>query len=131
MAGQISNALLSVSSNGTVLLLLMMLIFLIAGCFVDSASGFYLLMPILLPVVKDIGFSVYAFGVLATVNFAIGQITPPVGSNLFVACNIANISMKDLVLKLWPFLIAGILALLLMVFVPQIITFLPDMLGMS
>lgn len=131
VASQLSTALLSVTSNKTALLLIMMLIFMIAGCFVDSASGFYLLMPILLPVVKDIGFSVYAFGVLATVNFALGQITPPVGSNLFVACNISGISMKDLVSKLWPFLIAGSLVLVTMTLFPQIVTFLPTLLGMS
>lgn len=131
VAGSLSNTLLGISDNSIVLLLIMMLIFLIAGCFVDSASGFYLLMPILLPVVKDIGFSVYAFGVLATVNFALGQITPPVGSNLFVACNIANISMKDLVSRIWPFLIAGILMLIILTLVPQIITFLPTLMGLS
>lgn len=131
VAGSLSNTLLGISDNSIVLLLIMMLIFLIAGCFVDSASGFYLLMPILLPVVKDIGFSVYAFGVLATVNFALGQITPPVGSNLFVACNIANISMKDLVSRIWPFLIAGVLMLIILTLVPQIITFLPTLMGLS
>lgn len=131
IAGKLSNGLLGISDNGTVLMLIMMLIFMIAGCFVDSASGFYLLLPILLPVVKDIEFSVYAFGVLATVNFAIGQITPPVGSNLFVACNIANVTMKDLVSRVWPFLLAGCIVLILMVFFPVIITGLPTLLGLS
>lgn len=131
IAGKLSNGLLGISDNGTVLMLIMMLIFMIAGCFVDSASGFYLFLPILLPVVKDIEFSVYAFGVLATVNFAIGQITPPVGSNLFVACNIANVTMKDLVSRVWPFLLAGCIVLILMVFFPAIITGLPTLLGLS
>ena len=131
IAGKLSNGLLGISDNGTVLMLIMMLIFMIAGCFVDSASGFYLFLPILLPVVKDIEFSVYAFGVLATVNFAIGQITPPVGSNLFVACNIANVTMKDLVSRVWPFLLAGCIVLILMVFFPVIITGLPTLLGLS
>lgn len=131
IAGKLSNGLLGISDNETVLMLIMMLIFMIAGCFVDSASGFYLFLPILLPVVKDIEFSVYAFGVLATVNFAIGQITPPVGSNLFVACNIANVTMKDLVSRVWPFLLAGCIVLILMVFFPVIITGLPTLLGLS
>ena len=88
-------------------------------------------MPILLPVVKDIGLNLYAFGVLATANFAIGQITPPVGSNLFVACNVAKISMKDLCSKIGPFILAGVLCLLLLTYVPQIITFLPQLMGMN
>jgi len=130
IAGKMSAALLNVTSNGNVMMLLIMLIFLIAGCFVDSASGFYLLLPIILPVVREIGYPVYAFGVLATANFAVGQVTPPVGSNLFVACNVANISMRELCSRIGPFLIAGVACLLLMSFFPQIITFLPELLGM-
>lgn len=130
LAGILSRGLLSVSSNNAVLLLLITIIFLIAGCFVDSASGFYLLLPIIMPVVYTIGMNPYAFGVLATINFAIGQITPPVGSNLFVACNMANISMKQLVSRVWPFVIAGVIALLIMTYIPQIITFLPKVMGM-
>ena len=72
LAGILSRGLLSVSSNNAVLLLLITIIFLIAGCFVDSASGFYLLLPIIMPVVYTIGMNPYAFGVLATINFAIG-----------------------------------------------------------
>ncbi len=131
VAAKLSAALLSVSANNTVMMLIIMVIFMIAGCFVDSASGFYLLLPIILPIVKKTGYPMYAFGVLATVNFAIGQITPPVGSNLFVACNIADVTMRDLVSKVWPFLIAGIVCLLLMTFFPQIITCLPSLLGLS
>lgn len=130
-ATQLSNALLGISDSPIVLTLIMQVIFMIAGCFVDSASGFYLLLPILMPVVIKTGYPIYAFGVLATVNFAIGQITPPVGSNLFVACNIAKISMSDIVSKLMPFLVAGIFAILLMSFFPQIITFLPTVLGLK
>lgn len=131
LAGQMSEALLAISGDRNVILLVITIIFLIAGCFVDSASGFYLLMPILLPVVKDIGLNLYAFGVLATANFAIGQITPPVGSNLFVACNVAKISMKDLCSKIGPFIIAGVICLLVMTYFPQIITFLPSLMGMN
>ena len=123
-------ALLSVTRDRTAMLLLITLIFLIAGCFVDSASGFYLLMPILLPIVKEMNYSLIAFGVIATANFAVGQVTPPVGSNLFVACNIAKISMRALVAKVWPFIIAGALCLLLITFLPWLITFLPAATGM-
>jgi C4-dicarboxylate transporter DctM subunit len=88
------------------------------------------MLPILLPIIRDMKYSVIAFGVIATANFAIGQITPPVGSNLFVACNIANISMMELVSKVWPFIIAGVLCLILITFVPEIIIFLPRIMGM-
>ena len=88
-------------------------------------------MPILLPIIKHMDYSLIAFGVIATANFALGQVTPPVGSNLFVACNIANVSMKDLVSKIWPFIIAGLLCLLLITYVPSLITWLPTFLGMK
>ena len=131
VAQQLTHALVAITDNDAVMLMIITIIFLIAGCFVDSASGFYLLLPILLPIIREMEYSIIAFGVIATSNFAIGQVTPPVGSNLFVACNIANISMKALVAKVWPFIIAGILCLLLITYVPQIITILPVMMGMK
>ena len=126
VAKQLTGDLLAITHDRTLMLLLITVIFLIAGCFVDSASGFYLLMPILLPIIKEM-----AFGVIATANFALGQVTPPVGSNLFVACNIAKISMRDLVSRVWPFLIAGIICLLLITYFPWLITFLPAAMGMK
>ncbi|MBR1671884.1 MAG: TRAP transporter large permease [Fretibacterium sp.] len=131
VAKQLTGDLLAITHDQTLMLLLITVIFLIAGCFMDSASGFYLLMPILLPIIKEMNYSLVAFGVIATANFALGQVTPPVGSNLFVACNIAKISMKDLVSRVWPFLIAGIICLLLITYVPWLITFLPAAVGMK
>lgn len=131
VASQMTTALLSITKDGPIMLLLITVLFLIAGCFVDSASGFYLMLPILLPIIREMNYPLIAFGVIATANFAIGQVTPPVGSNLFVACNIAGISMQSLVSKVWPFLIAGILCLLLLTYFPQIITFLPAVMGMK
>jgi C4-dicarboxylate transporter DctM subunit len=127
---QLTNALLSITTNPWAMLFIITVIFLIAGCFVDSASGFFLLMPILLPIVKQMDYSLIAFGVIATANFAIGQVTPPVGSNLFVACNIAKISMKALIAKVWPFIIAGVICLLIITYLPVIITCLPVFMGM-
>ncbi len=130
-AAELSAALLSLSGNKYVLLLVMNIIFLIAGCFVDSVSGFYIFLPILLPIVKNMDFSVYAFGVLMTANFAVGQVTPPVGSNLFVAVSIAKITMKEILQKTGPFIVAGIICLLLLTYIPQIITVLPTLMGLK
>ena len=131
VTGQLTNALLSITTNPWAMLFIITIIFMLAGCFVDSASGFFLLLPILLPIVKQMDYSLIAFGVIATANFAIGQITPPVGSNLFVACNIAKISMKALIAKVWPFIIAGLLCLLLITYLPVLVTFLPAFMGMK
>ena len=83
---QASQALLAaVGSNKWVFLLIVNVIFLIAGCFIDANSAMYIFIPIMAPVAQQLGYSLIAFGVLATVNLAIGQVTPPVGVNLFVA----------------------------------------------
>ena len=128
---ELTDLLLSLTSDRNVMLFIITVIFVIAGCFVDSASGFYLLLPILLPIIKEMNYSPIAFGVIATANFALGQVTPPVGSNLFVACNIADVTMKSLVAKVWPFLIAGFVCLLLITYMPWLITFLPALMGMK
>ena len=71
-----------------VFLLIVNVIFLIAGCFIDANSAIYIFIPIMLPVCKALGYDVVAFGIVATVNLAIGQVTPPVGVNLFVAISV-------------------------------------------
>lgn len=83
---QAAQALLSsVAANKVVFLLIVNVIFLIAGCFLDANSAMYIFIPIMAPVAQSLGYSLIAFGILATVNLAIGQVTPPVGVNLFVA----------------------------------------------
>ena len=83
-----SNLLSAVAHNQFTFLLIVNVIFLIAGCFIDANSAMYIFIPIMLPVCKALGYDLVAFGVMATVNLAIGQVTPPVGVNLFVAISI-------------------------------------------
>jgi len=87
-------------------------ILLVAGCFMDAISIYYVLLPILLPVVRALGIDLVHFGVVMTVNLAIGQITPPVGVNLFVACGIARISMREISRAVLPMVAAQVAALL-------------------
>lgn len=83
---QAAQALLSqTASNKIVFLIIVNIIFLIAGCFIDANSAMYIFIPIMAPVAQSLGYSMVAFGIVATVNLAIGQVTPPVGVNLFVA----------------------------------------------
>ena len=70
------------------------------------------------------------FGVILTVNVAIGQITPPVGVNLYVACNISGLSLTEISKSIMPFLIASFVALALITYIPAISLWLPKMLGM-
>ena len=83
-----SDLLGSVAHNQFTFLLIVNIIFLIAGCFIDANSAMYIFIPIMLPVCKALGYDLVAFGIVATVNLAIGQVTPPVGVNLFVAISV-------------------------------------------
>lgn len=87
------------------------------------------MLPIIVPVLNAIDVSLLHAGVFLTVNMAIGMITPPVGINLYVGCNVAEIPVADICKKIVPFLIAGIVALFLLTFVPEISLFLPKMIG--
>lgn len=127
IARDFSSALLSISSNNIIILLIINVIFLIAGCFLDANSAFYILVPIMLPVINTIGIDPIHFGVVITVNMAIGLITPPVGINLYVGCNIAKIPVSEVINKIMPFLIAGIIALLIITFIPSITMLMPNL----
>jgi C4-dicarboxylate transporter, DctM subunit len=106
-------------------LLLINGILLVAGCLMDAISIYYVLLPILLPVVRALGIDLVHFGVVMTVNMAIGQITPPVGVNLFVACGIAKISMKEISRAVVPMVAAQTAALLVITYWPDLSLWLP------
>lgn len=127
IASNLSSDLLSVSSNKYVILFLINIIFLIAGCFLDANSAFYIMIPIMIPIMKALSIDPVYFGVFVTVNMAIGLVTPPVGINLYVGCNIAKIPVAELCRKIVPFMIAGIIVLLIITYIPQIIMFLPNL----
>ncbi|MDR1741981.1 MAG: TRAP transporter large permease [Synergistaceae bacterium] len=126
IAGDISSAMLGLGTNKTVMLLIINVVFLIAGCFLDANSAYYILIPIMMPIARAFNIDPVHFGVFLTVNMAIGLITPPVGINLYVGCNIANITVVEVCKKILPFVVAGIVALLLITFVPWITLFLPE-----
>ena len=126
----------SVSGNQFVFLLIVNVIFLIAGCFIDANSAMYIFIPIMLPVAQALGYNTVAFGVLATVNLAIGQVTPPVGVNLFVAIGLKvkdeaasikagkeqylNVTLPQIAKAVMPMIIACLIVLALITYIPQI-----------
>jgi len=120
VAAAAATGLMGLASGRVVGLLVLNGILLIAGCFMDAISIFYVFLPILLPVVKALGIDLIHFGVIMTVNMAIGQITPPVGVNLFVACGIAKISMKEISRAVVPMVLAQTVALLVVSFWPDL-----------
>ena len=121
--------LLTVLSGGNkiIFLLILNILLLFAGCVLDGSSALYIFTPLFFSVGVGLGFDPIHLGVIAIVNLAIGMITPPVGVNLYVACGLAKINIKELLSGLWPFLIASLLALVLITYVPILSTFLPSL----
>ncbi|PIC77345.1 C4-dicarboxylate ABC transporter permease [Sporosarcina sp. P19] len=131
IATQISDVMLSISDNKIIILLLINIILLIAGMFIDAISAYYIFIPILLPIVLLFDVDPTVFGVFMTVNLAIGLFTPPVGLNLFVAAGISNTSIGQISKGVLPFVVSSIIILLLITYIPQISTFLPDLLNIK
>ncbi len=126
----ISNALLSVTDNKYILLLIINLILLIVGTFMDMAPALLIFTPIFLPVINSIGMVPVQFGVMMVMNLAIGTITPPVGSVLFVGCSVANLKVEKVVPRLIPYFAAIVIGLLLVTFIPALSLGLPGLFGM-
>ena len=110
-------------------LLLANVILLLLGCFLEGTTILLIIIPVLLPTAKALGVDPVHFGVVAVVNIMIGLITPPYGLLLFMMVKIADVSLKDLVREVMPFLGAMLAALALITFVPSIVLFLPRLLG--
>ena len=123
----IADALLAVSDNPLVILLIINIILLIVGIFMDMTPAVLIFTPIFLPIVLDMGVDPVHFGIMMTFNLAIGLCTPPVGSALFVGCSVANISIDKVIKPLLPFYAALFLALLAITFIPQISLLLPQL----
>ena len=129
-----SDLLAGIAKNQFTFLLITNIIFLIAGCFIDANSAMYIFIPIMLPVCKALGYDPIAFGIMATVNLAIGQVTPPVGVNLFVAISIKikkglSVTLQQISKAVVPMIAACLAVLILITYIPGISTFLPNMLG--
>ena len=123
-----SAALLSLSSNPWVVLLFINLILLLAGMLLDAISIYYVFLPFLLPLIIHFGWDPVWFGVMMTVNLALGQVTPPVAVNLYVGANISGLTMEQISRAALPLIFAALLALIVIILFPQLSTFLPKML---
>ncbi len=129
-----SDLLGSIAHNQFTFLLIVNVIFLIAGCFIDANSAMYIFIPIMLPVCKQLGYDAVAFGIVATVNLAIGQVTPPVGVNLFVAISVKlkngeKVDIPQISKAVMPMIVASVIVLAAITYVPSISTFLPKALA--
>jgi len=125
----VSAALLSVSENKIIVLLIINMILLVIGTFMDMTPAVLIFTPIFLPVVTELGMNPIHFGIVMVLNLCIGLCTPPVGSVLFVGCSVANISISKVIKPLLPLFVAMILALILVTFIPEISLWLPRVFG--
>ena len=124
----IAEAITGFSSNPIVLLLLFNVLLLLLGTFLDITPGLLILTPIFLPVALKLGISPVHFGIIITFNLCIGIATPPVGSTLFVAARVANVSLTQLTRPLLPMFAFLIVALMLVTYIPSLSLWLPQVL---
>lgn len=128
LAAAIGDMLLNLAGgNLFIFLIIVNIILLLAGCVIDGTSALYILSPIILPIATKLGYDPLVLGVVMVMNLAIGMVTPPVGVNIYVACGITGQPFKDVVRKVWPYLIASLIVLALVTYIPMISQFLPSL----
>lgn len=126
----ISEALLGITSNPILILLLINIFLLFIGTFMDITPALLRFTPIFLPIVSNLGMDTIHFGIMLVMNLCVGNITPPVGSALFAGVSVAKIEIEDVIKPLLPFYGAIIVALLLVTFIPQLSLWLPNLFGL-
>lgn len=118
----------SFSDSPIVFLALINILLLVVGMFFETSAAIIILAPLLTPVAVTLGIDPVHFGMIVIVNLAMGMITPPIGVNLFVACQIANIKLEDITKAMLPFFITLVLDILIITYFPAISTWLPSLL---
>lgn len=128
--GKVASGMLAISSEPTMILLMINVILLIAGMFMDMSASVLIFTPIFLPIARQIGVDPVHFGIIMVFNLCIGLITPPVGNALFVAVSVSKADMGETIQRLIPMILWLILMLLVVTFVPSLSLWLPRTLGL-
>lgn len=123
----IAHGILGLTTNAVLLLILVNILLLVVGCFMDTTPAILVLAPILMPVAKAIGLDPVHFGIIMVCNLAIGFCTPPLGINLFVASRVANEPMEIILKGITKFLLVMLVDLMLITFIPEISMFIPNL----
>lgn len=121
LPGQLADLLAPFMDNQTLLLLVMMVLIILVGTVMDMTPTILILTPVLMPAVIQAGIDPVYFGVLFLINTAIGLITPPVGTVLNVVCGVSKLDFEEIVRGVWPFMLAQLLVLFLLVLFPQLV----------
>ena len=126
----IADVLLKVSDNKLVILLIMNIVLLIVGTFMDLTPAILIFTPIFLPICQSFGMDPVHFGIMLVFNLCIGNITPPVGNTLFIGVKTAKTRIEDVIRPLLPFYLVIIIVLLLVTYIPQLSSWLPKAMGL-
>jgi TRAP-type C4-dicarboxylate transport system permease large subunit len=130
-AAALSNLIFSITDNKWVFLILVNLLMLFVGCFLDTIAAITILVPILLPIVLKLGIDPIHFGLIMTLNLMIGLLHPPLGMVLFVLSRVAKLSVERTTMAILPWLVPLFLALFAITFIPEITLWLPRYMGMT
>ena len=125
----VSSALLSVSNSKYVIFLLINIILLVVGTFMDMTPACLIFTPIFLPICTALGMDTIHFGIMMIFNLCIGTITPPVGTTLFVGVKVGGVKLEDVIKQLIPYFVAIIAVLMLVTYIPQLSLWLPSLMG--
>jgi tripartite ATP-independent transporter DctM subunit len=126
---RVANGFLNLTDNSLIIMMLINLMLLVLGCFMDMGILILLLTPILYPVATGIGYNPYQFGIIMILNLGIGLCTPPVGTSLFAGCAIAKLPIEKAIKDFLPFYTGMIVLLILIIIFPQLSLWLPSVLA--
>ncbi|SEP65522.1 TRAP transporter, DctM subunit [Loktanella sp. DSM 29012] len=126
---QIASVMLDWEMNAITFLIAVNVLILVLGCVLEGGAILLIIVPILIPTAEALGIDMVHFGVVVVVNAMIGLITPPYGLLLFIVSNVSGAPIGKVIQEIWPFLLALIAALIVITFVPDIVLFLPRLLG--
>lgn len=126
IAKTVADIILSITTDKHIILFIINILLLLIGCFMEPMSILLVLVPMLFPVIDIVGIDRVHFGVVAVLNLMIGLITPPVGVCLYIVSKVAKISFERTVIAIWPFLLALVLVLVIITYIPSVVLYLPN-----
>ncbi|HAU67390.1 MAG TPA: C4-dicarboxylate ABC transporter, partial [Gammaproteobacteria bacterium] len=124
---ELTATLLEFTSNKYVMLAVINVFLLIIGMFLEGGAALIIIAPLLVPVVIELGIDPIHFGMIMIVNIMIGGVTPPFGSMMFTTCSVTKVPVGDFMREIWPFIIALLIALLIVTYAPGLVMFLPGL----
>ena len=120
IAASLTEMALALTDNKYIMLFIINIVFLCAGCVMDNTSALYILVPIIMPIAKALDINMIHLGVILVLNLSIGQVTPPVGPNLYVAADIGKVKFEVICRKMVPLLLMSLVALFAITYIPAL-----------